>query len=178
MSERAISHSFAAELFGNGLGSATVAASFGVHPQDLSADAEAASYSDFGTLLVERGWTGLAIVALLALAIAGTAIRIARTLSPGRWTTALTLAVPGVVAAMAAYGMIAAQLRNRPASLTFWLIIALGLSPGAFLGGRPWRVASPGSSAPTGMAGLVVRARALALRGGRSTASSEQSSKD
>jgi hypothetical protein len=139
MAEHAISGSFAAELFGRGLGSATVADNLGVHPQDLSADAEAASYSDFGTLLVERGWTGVALEVLFALAIAGVACRIARVLPRARWTTALTLAVPGVVALMSAYGMIAEQLRNRPAALTFWLIVALGLSPGSFLGGRPWR---------------------------------------
>lgn len=154
MANHAISGSLAAELLGNGLGSASVAVNLGVHPQDLSADAEAASYSDFGTLLVERGWIGVAIVAFFALAIAGTAFRIARALPHGRWTTALTLAVPGVVATMAAYGMIAATLRSRPAALTFWLVVALGLSPGAFLGGRPWRRASTtsaSSSAPTGV---------------------------
>jgi hypothetical protein len=151
MAEHAISRSLATKLLGNGLGSATVAVNLGVHPQDLSADAEAASYSDFGTLLVERGWIGLAIVAFFALAIAGTAFRIAQALPHGRWTTALTLAVPGVVATMAAYGMIAATLRSRPVALTFWLVVALGLSPGAFLGGRPWRRASASSSAPTGV---------------------------
>jgi hypothetical protein len=154
MAEHAISGSLAAELFGKGLGSATVAVNLGVYPQDLSADAEAASYSDFGTLLVERGWIGVAIVAFFALAIAGTAFRIARTLPHGRWTTAFTLAVPGAVATMAAFGIGTAQLRSRPAALTFWLVVALGLSPGAFLGGRSWRrgsVTPESSSAPTGV---------------------------
>jgi len=134
MAEREISTSPTKRLFGEGLGSATVAVNLGVSPEDLSANAAAASYSDFGTLLVERGWTGVALVGLIAVILGVTALRIARTL-PGRlWTTALTLAVPGVLCVMAAYGMIASQLRNAAVALTFWVVIALGLSPGSFLG--------------------------------------------
>lgn len=139
MAEHAISGSATTLLLGKGIGSATVAENLGVHPGDLSADAAAASYSDFGTLLVERGWIGVALVALFAAVLAGAALRIARFLHRGRWTTAFTLAVPGVVVAMAGYGMLAEHLRVRPAALTFWIVVALGLSPHSFLGGRPWR---------------------------------------
>ena len=135
MAEHAISGSLMTELLGKGIGSATVADNLGVHPGDLSADAEAASYSDFGTLLVERGWVGVAVVALLVLVLVGASIRVIRTVAAGAWASALAVAVPGVICLMAAYGMIAAQLRSRPAALTFWLIVGLGLSPGAFLGG-------------------------------------------
>ncbi len=139
MAEREISGSVATKMFGRGLGSATVAENVGVHPQDLSAEAEAASYSDFGTLLVERGWTGIAVVALFAAALAWASFRIALTVPRGQWTTAFTLAVPGALCVMASYGMIADQLRSAPAALTFWLVVAFGLSPRAFLAGRPWR---------------------------------------
>lgn len=60
MARDEIAGSSTTELFGKGLGSATVAENLGVKPEDISANAEAASYSDFGTLLVERGWTGWA----------------------------------------------------------------------------------------------------------------------
>lgn len=129
MAEDAISGSAASELFGTGLGAATVADGLGVQTQDLSPDAAAASYSDFGTLLVERGWVGVGLVSLFALALVLAALRLFRSLPSGCWTTAYTTAVPGAVAVMAAYGMIADQLRNRAAALTFWLIVALGLSP-------------------------------------------------
>jgi hypothetical protein len=96
MADREISTSSARRLFGEGLGSATVAENLGVAPEDLSPNAEAASYSDFGTLLVERGWTGVAAIALVAFILGLTALRIARRL-PGRlWTTAFTLGLsPG-----------------------------------------------------------------------------------
>lgn len=146
MAEHAISGSLATKLFGKGLGTATVAEELGVTPGGLSVDADAASHSDFGTLLVERGWIGIGVVGLLAAALAAAAIRIARAVPRGRWTTAFTLAVPGAVAVMAAYGMIAEQLRSRPAALTFWLVVALGLSPGAFLGRAPSRAGGDGSA--------------------------------
>lgn len=128
MAEDAVSRSTARELFGTGLGAATVADGLGVAAQDLSPDAAAASYSDFGTLLVERGWSGVALVAVFGLALLIVALRLARSLPAGLWTTAFTVAVPGAVAVMAAYGMVADQLRNRSAALTFWVIVALGLS--------------------------------------------------
>ncbi|MHB8693412.1 MAG: hypothetical protein ACYDHH_19425, partial [Solirubrobacteraceae bacterium] len=143
MAEHAVSGSVATRLFGNGLGTATLADNLGVHEQNLSPDAQAASYSDFGTLLVERGWSGVAIVGLFAAALAAAALRLLRVRRRGCWSTALTAAVPGAVCVMAAYGMIADQLRSRPAALTFWLVIALGLSPGGFLHGRPERGGGP-----------------------------------
>ena len=145
-------------MFGKGLGTATVAENLGVYPRDLSPDAALASNSDFGTLLVERGWSGIAIVAFFATALAWTAWRILPFLEMSRWTTALTAAVPGAVCVMAAYGPLAEQLRNAAAALTFWLLVALGLSPDAFLGGRPWRKPQIDSrlfAAPVGSAGEV-----------------------
>jgi hypothetical protein len=133
-----ISGSPTTEVFGKGLGTATVAENLGVYPKDLSRDARLASYSDFGTLLVERGWSGIAIVALLAIALVWTSLRIIAASALGRWTTALTAAVPGVVCVMAAYGPFAEQFRNTAAALTFWVLVAAGLSPREFLGGRPW----------------------------------------
>jgi hypothetical protein len=134
-----ISGSLGSELFGKGLGNATVAENLGVYPKDLSPDSQLASYSDFGTLLVERGWTGIALVGFFAIALVATAWRILPSLPEGQWRTALTVAVPGAVCVMTAYGPFAEELRNAAAALTFWLLIALGLSPGTFLGGRPWR---------------------------------------
>jgi hypothetical protein len=148
MAEREISTSPTTKLFGKGLGSATVAENLGVYPQDLPPNAEAASYSDFGTLLVERGWFGVALVGLIAVILGGTALRIIRRLPGGLWATAVTLAVPGVLCVMAAYGMIAEQLRNAPAALTFWVVVALGLSPGTFLA-RGQRTRKPSESPRT-----------------------------
>jgi hypothetical protein len=130
-----ISASFGNELFGKGLGTATVAENLGVYPKDLSQDSQLASYSDFGTLLVERGWTGIAIVAFFALAFVATAWRILPFLPEGQWRTALTVAVPGAVCVMAAYGPFAEELRNAAAAVTFWLMIAFGLSAATFRGG-------------------------------------------
>ena len=142
MAADAISSPLATRLFGKGLGAATVAGSLGVEEQTLPPELQAASKSDLGSLLVERGWTGVVLTALLAVAVCGAAFRIACLLSPARWTTALTVAVPGVVAVMVSYGMIATLLRNRPAALTFWLIVALGLSPETALGTRRHRAAT------------------------------------
>lgn len=148
---QAISSSFTNELFGLGTGAATVSENLGLRNQDLSPKLAAVSESDFGTLLVERGWIGVLIVVILAAGIVWTAIRTLRFSPSNRWTTAFTLAVPGAVCLMMGYGMIGDLLRNRPAALTFWLIIALGLSSGISLAGRLRRGGpsrASGASAP------------------------------
>jgi heme A synthase len=78
--------------------------------------------------LYERGWFGLLVVLALGIAFIVIAIRLARRLPSGRWTTAFTLAVPGVVVVMGIYAVLGTLLQNRAVSLTFWLIVALGLS--------------------------------------------------
>jgi hypothetical protein len=129
MARDAISTSLGRRLFGEGLGAATAATHLGLKTASLPSDNAAASYSDFGNLLVERGWVGVAIVAAIAAALVAAAIALLRTLPPGRWTTAVTAAIPGVVLLMAMYGMISVPLRSRPSALTFWLVLALGLGP-------------------------------------------------
>jgi len=130
MANEGISGRASTELFGHSTGSATVAVGLGGdRPQDLSRDAAAASYSDAGTALFERGWTGVCILAALALILATAALRIVRRLPRAGWTTAFSLAGPACLAIMTWYGLLAAQLQSRPAALTFWLIVGVGLSP-------------------------------------------------
>lgn len=139
---REISGSTRTKLFGKGLGTATVAENVGVYPKDLTPGARLASFSDFGTLLVERGWSGIAAVALFAIALVVAAWRLVALLPAAQWTTAFTVAVPGVVCVMAAYGPFAEELRNAAAAFTFWLVVALGLSPAWSVGAgaRPYAV--------------------------------------
>jgi hypothetical protein len=144
--ERLVSRSWFHRLFGNGAGSATVAENLGISANDLTPDQESASYSDFGSLLAERGYTGIATVAVLVALLTLASIRLARRLPPSRWATATTVAVPGLLATMALYGLIADQLRSRPVALTFWLLVAVAFSP-ATASGRP---SPPGRSDRSG----------------------------
>jgi hypothetical protein len=122
---RGLSVSVSRELFGFGLGAARlppVVETAHLTPQ------EAAAESDAGTLLIERGWSGMVIVALIAILLVILAARLTRGSPAGRWSTAFRIALPGVMVAMVAYALIGAMLQNHSAAITFWVIVGLGLS--------------------------------------------------
>src|SRR6202035_323066 len=88
----------------------------------------AAAYSDAGTLILDRGWTGVCVVLALALILIIAAFQTAQNMPRERWTTAFTVAIPGVLAVAGAYALLGDLLQNHPAAFTFWVIVAFGLS--------------------------------------------------
>jgi hypothetical protein len=129
---QAISGGAVSQLFGKGAGATSTAAlaAAAQGPQDvLPNDASAGHYSDVGTLIVERGWIGVILAVLAGLALVFIASRTVRDLEAGSWSTAFTLAIPGALAAVVAYGLISTGLQAHASALIFWLILGVGLAP-------------------------------------------------
>lgn len=122
---RGLSGSITHELFGFGLGSARLP--LYVNTADLTPQ-EAGTQSDAGTLLIERGWSGVAVVAVIAILLVILSVRLATGPGTGGWPSAFRLAVPGAITAMGAYALLGAMLQNHTAAITFWIILGLGLS--------------------------------------------------
>jgi hypothetical protein len=125
---RGLSGSLTRELFGFGLGAARLPPNF--NPVHITPQ-EAATESDAGTLVIERGWIGVTVVAVIALGLAILSLWLTARSRSGQWTTAFRLAVPAAIVTMAAYGTLGAMLQNHSAALTFWIILALGVSLGS-----------------------------------------------
>jgi hypothetical protein len=131
MAAQADAGSLSSELFGKGTGAAGAAAArkHGAGPGNpLPDDAAAGGYSDFGTILVERGWVGVAVSGLVALALAIASIRLVRRLPEGKWPAAFALAVPGAIAVVVIYGLAGGFLQNHACSASFWIVAGVGLS--------------------------------------------------
>jgi hypothetical protein len=88
-------------------------------------------------MLFERGWVGFAFISVLVVVILIMAVGTVRQLPSRSWGTACSLSVPAAIAVMVGYGLLGTQLQNRSAALTFWLIVALGLSSANALRGSP-----------------------------------------
>jgi hypothetical protein len=115
-------------LFGFGLGSAGSGRLAHVVDAAHLTPQQAGSYSDLGTLVVERGWSGVVVVALLAVFLVILGFRLsARSAGVGGWATAFRLAVPGAILTLAVYALIGDFLQTYSSALTFWIIIGLGL---------------------------------------------------
>jgi hypothetical protein len=121
-------------LFGTGLGTTTYAENLGIDiPEDR--DVRLAGFLDFGTVLVETGVIGIALILAGALLIGLGALGAARAAPRGSWTLALLLAYPGVLVAMLAGLVHGAPLRNIGSAMIFWVltgaVLATLLSPAA-----------------------------------------------
>ena len=124
--ERVINGSVPSLLFGEGLGTSTYARNLGVKPTQR--DARWAAYSDFGSLLVELGWVGVAVVATCALALGLGSVAAAKRAPPGSWTRALLLAYPGVLVATTAAALYGNPFRDVGSATIFWVLTGLVLA--------------------------------------------------
>lgn len=129
MAAQAIDGGIGTFLLGRGLGVATSAENFGVKASEQSPEIEAASFTDFGTLLVERGWIGVALSVLIAVSLGlAAAIALGRA-GPGRsWHGALLLSYPGVLCVMVAGALYANPFRNPATATAFWILTGLVLA--------------------------------------------------
>jgi hypothetical protein len=125
--ENLIERSPASFLFGAGLGKTTYAVNLGVH-KPAERGAQLAGYSDFGTLLVELGWLGIAVTAGCAVGLGLGCLAGARRAPPGSWTRALLIGYPGVLTAMAALSFEGAPFRNEGSATIFWVLTGLVLA--------------------------------------------------
>jgi hypothetical protein len=91
-------------------------------------DAQLAGYSDFGTLLVELGWFGVALAIFCAVGLGVGCLRAARRAPIVGWTRALLIAYPGVLVAMTITAMGATPFRNVAAKAIFWTLTGLVLA--------------------------------------------------
>jgi hypothetical protein len=122
-------------VFGKGLGAATYAENVGVDRAKGDPQIAQNSFTDFSTLLIERGLLGMLVVAACVLALAVVTLRSLRSRSPDdRWSTAVLVGYPGVLAVMGAAAVYASPFRNSGTSGAFFLITALVI--GAAVGRR------------------------------------------
>jgi hypothetical protein len=113
-------------LFGQGLGTSTYANNFGIRP--TTRDARWAAYSDFGSLLVEVGWLGLAVMVACALGLGLGSVAAAKRAPPASWTRALLVAYPGVLVAVTAATLIGNPFRAVGSATIFWVLTGLVLA--------------------------------------------------
>ena len=123
---RLVSESPKTFLIGRGLGATTYAENLGIEvPEDQ--DLVDAGYMDAGTVLVELGWLGVALVALATVALGLGTLAAARRAPPGGWTMGLLIAYPGILVA-AVIGLTGAPLRNMGSATIFWVLTGLVLA--------------------------------------------------
>jgi hypothetical protein len=114
-------------VIGHGLGATTYAENLGI-PEPEEEDFVVVGFSDAGTLLVELGWLGVAIVVLLAVILGLAAIREAGHAPPASWTRALLVAYPGILVAMVAAAFVGNPFRNIGSAALFWILTGLVLA--------------------------------------------------
>jgi hypothetical protein len=114
-------------VVGHGLGSATYAENLGIHP---SRDKRivTASLNSFGTLVVERGFLGLLIVGLCAIALGLAALRLIPRAPSGEWRSAVALGFPGALLVMIGGALYASPFQEPAPNITFWLLTSIVLS--------------------------------------------------
>ena len=113
-------------LFGNGLGATTYAENLGLEKPPRAE--RVAGYSDFGTLVVELGWLGVAVVAACAVALGLGSCAAARRAPAASWTRALLIGYPGVLVTMAALAFFGTPFRNIGSATIFWVLTGLVLA--------------------------------------------------
>jgi hypothetical protein len=115
------------EAVGHGLGAATYAESLGVDPPS-DPKVLFASLNSFGTLVIERGWLGVVVVGICALALGLMALRLLPRAAGNDWRSAVLLAYPAVVLLTIAGGFYASPFQEPATEVTFWLLTSIVLS--------------------------------------------------
>jgi hypothetical protein len=114
-------------LIGLGLGATTYAENLDIEiPADR--DLVVAGYMDAGTLLVETGWAGVALVVASALALMLGALGAGRRSPPSTVMRALLIAYPGILVAIGAGAIHGSPFRNLGSATIVWVLTGLVLA--------------------------------------------------
>ncbi len=111
-------------LIGRGLGVTTYAENLDIEMPEEK-DLVVVGYMDAGTLLVETGWLGVALVLSSALLIGLGAMSAARRELSASWIRALLIAYPGILVSMAAGAFHGTPFRNLGSATLFWVLTGL-----------------------------------------------------
>ena len=111
-------------LVGTGLGATTYAENLDIEmPKEK--DLVVVGYMDAGTLLVETGWLGVALVLLSTLLIGLGAMSAARRAPSASWIRGMLIAYPGILVSMAAGTIHGTPFRNVGSATLFWVLTGL-----------------------------------------------------